>query len=373
MAKISHGSLAPRSPSKREPAPKSDTASATFEDSNPARDLPGFTLGGNNYRSVYVCLLFCWRPSFPPISVYQSAVKDTCSPRIESMRAMQLNLTSIALALILRERRHTSLTKLGQVLRPIFGEVLSQAQRAKSLAEQHLTQRKTVLQLGIISSVGLARLAPLLGRFGAEHLGFELQLVETSLQALETLLFGGQLDAAIVAYNGRRDKRLRYDRLYHERVVTVAAKGHRFEQYDGIRLHDLRDENLLFRANCELGEFLLESCRRRGFEPRIVYRSTREDWVQKMVATGFGVTIMPEFSHSDVATIARPLVDPGLVRQLSLVTVAGRRHEPAVASLLRAFRSHPWEGETPAGATQLLLASRINTARTPDKGGTEFE
>ena len=260
-------------------------------------------------------------------------------------RAVQKLERELGGVLILRERRRTSLTKLGQQLRPIFEEVLSQTQRAKSVAEQHLTRRKTVLQLGIISSVGLTRLAPLLGRFGAEHLGFELQLVETSLQALEAMLFGGQLDAAIVAYTRRPDKRLRYDRLYQERVVAVAPKGHCFERYDGIRLHDLQDENLLFRANCELGEFLLESCRKRGFEPRVVYRSTREDWVQRMVATGFGVTIMPEFSHSDVATIARPLVDPDLVRQLSLVTVAGRRHEPAVASLLRAFRSHSWEGK----------------------------
>jgi len=282
-------------------------------------------------------------------------------------RAVQKLERELGGTLILRERRRTSLTKLGQVLRPILEEVMSQAQRAKSVAEQHLTRRKTALQLGIISSVGLARLAPLLGRFGAAHLGFKLQLVETSLQALEALLFGGQLDAAIVAYRGRPDKRLRYDRLYMERVVTVAPKGHRFEQYDGIRLHDLQDENLLFRANCELGEFLLESCRKRGFEPRVVYRSTREDWVQKMVATGFGVTIMPEFSHSDVATIARPLVDPDLVRELSLVTVAGRRHEPAVASLLRAFRSHTWEGKVQVDTAQLSLPARASAARAADK------
>jgi LysR family hydrogen peroxide-inducible transcriptional activator len=141
-------------------------------------------------------------------------------------RAVQKLERELGGVLILRERRRTSLTKLGQQLRPIFEEVLSQTQRAKSVAEQHLTRRKTVLQLGIISSVGLARLAPLLGRFGAEHLGFELQLVETSLQALEAMLFGGQLDAAIVAYTRRPDKRLRYDRLYQERVVAVAPKGH---------------------------------------------------------------------------------------------------------------------------------------------------
>ena len=63
-----------------------------------------------------------------------------------------------------------------------------------------------------------------------------------------------------------------------------------------------------------------------------------------MVASGFGVTVMPEFSHTDAATIARPLVDPDLVRQLSLVTVAGRRHEPA-AVLIRTIRAHAWHAE----------------------------
>jgi hypothetical protein len=63
-----------------------------------------------------------------------------------------------------------------------------------------------------------------------------------------------------------------------------------------------------------------------------------------MVASGFGVTVMPEFSHTDAATIARPLVDPDLVRQLSLVTVAGRRHE-AAAVLIRTIRAHAWQAE----------------------------
>src|SRR5262249_57695168 len=50
-------------------------------------------------------------------------------------------------------------------------------------------------------------------------------------------------------------------------------------------------------------------------------------------------------SHTDAATIARPLVDPDLVRQLSLVTVAGRRHEPA-AVLIRTIRAHAWQAES---------------------------
>jgi len=118
----------------------------------------------------------------------------------------------------------------------------------------------------------------------------------------------------------------------------VAPRGHRFEQCEVVRLRELAGENLLFRTNCEMGDFLLQSCRESGFEPRIIYRSGREDWVQAMVAFGCGVTVMPEFTRTHPATAARPLADPDLVRRLSLVTVAGRRHEPAVAALIGAMR-----------------------------------
>ena len=118
-----------------------------------------------------------------------------------------------------------------------------------------------------------------------------------------------------------------------------------FEQLDVVRLRDLQDESFLFRTNCDMGDFLLESCRKEGFEPRIVYRSAREDWVQTMVASRFGITVMPEFTRTDVATVARPIVDPDLFRELSLVTVAGRRYGPTAASLQRAIRTHSWHDD----------------------------
>ena len=246
--------------------------------------------------------------------------------------------------LIRRERRLTHLTELGELVRPMLEEVLSHAVQTIAAAKRHSSLNKTVLRLGIMPSIGPVRLAPFLVRFAAECVGVELTLVEASLPRLNDLLLGSNLDAAVVAYVGHSDKRFRYCQLYRERIVIVAPKGHRFEQFETVRLRELQDEKLLFRSNCDMGDFLLESCRKQGFEPRIVYRGAREDWVQTMVASGFGVTVMPEFSHTDAATIARPLVDPDLVRQLSLVTVAGRRYEPA-AALIRTIRAHAWHAE----------------------------
>jgi DNA-binding transcriptional LysR family regulator len=255
-------------------------------------------------------------------------------------RAVQKLEQELGGSLIHRKRRLTCLTELGELVRPMLKEVLSHSLRTKTAAERHLSRKKAVLRLGILSSIGPVRLAPFLARFGAEHLGVELTLVEAPLPCLNDLLLGNRLDAAVVAYVDRPDKRFRYFPLYRERIVSVVPKGHRFEQFEVVRLQDLQDESFLFRTNCEMGDFLLESCRKHGFEPRIVYRSAREDWVQTMVASGFGITVMPEFTRTDLATVARPIVDPDLVRELLLVTVTGLRHEPAAASLFRAVRAH---------------------------------
>src|SRR5262249_53900769 len=154
--------------------------------------------------------------------------------------------------------------------------------------------------------------------FGVKHGDIELSLVEGSASCLQDWLLKGNLDAAVVAYVDRPNKRLRYWRLYSERIVVVMARGHPFQGLKAVPLRELKHENLLFRTNCEMGSFFLESCRKVGFEPHIVYRSAREDWVQTMVAAGCGMTIMPEFTHSDGATLARPLVDPAVIRELSL-------------------------------------------------------
>lgn len=280
-------------------------------------------------------------------------------------RAVQKLEQELGGLLVHRGRRLIRLTELGELVRPLLNEVLSNAARAKVAAARHSNGNRTVLRVGFSSSIGPVQLAPFLGEFIAQHLRVELTLVEGSLPRLNDLLFESAIDAAVVAYVGVPDKRLRYHPLYRERIVVVSPKGHRFEHLDSVRLSDLRDENFLFRTNCDMGDFLLASCRRQGFEPRIVSRSAREDWVQSIVASGFGITVMPEFTHTDnLATVARPIVDPDLVRQLSLATVPGRRHEEAAACFLRAIRAQPWTANKQHSPATCALMS-FNNEFTP--------
>jgi DNA-binding transcriptional LysR family regulator len=280
-------------------------------------------------------------------------------------RAVQKLEHELGGVLIRRERRLTHLTELGRLVRPMLEEVLVHAESTKTAAHRFLKTASKPLRLGIMPSIGPLRLAPFLAAFGTRHPGIELALVEGDAAKLEALLLGESLDIALAAQLGPANPRLRHHRLYRERVVVVFPEGHRFARQETVRLADLRSESFLLRTGCEKRALLLENCRRQGFEPNVICGSEREDWVQMMVAAGCGITLMPENLHLGHGTLARPLVDPTLERDVALVTVAGRPHDPAVQHLVRAIRAHRWEGEVEKPSDDLMLAAGWCVERDP--------
>ena len=248
--------------------------------------------------------------------------------------------------LVRRERRLTHLTELGRLVRPMLKEVLAHAESTKTAADRFQKGEERPVRLGVLPSVGPLRLAPLLAGFGVQHPGIELVVVEGDTAQLEELLLGGSLSLALAARLGPANGRLRHYRLYRENIVVIFPGGHRFERQEAVRLIDLKGENFLLRTNCDKLALVIESCRKQGFQPEIVYRSEREDWIQTMVAAGRGVTVVPENMHLGHGTLARPLIEPTLRRDVSLITVTGRPRDPPIQDLVRTLRAHKWDPVT---------------------------
>jgi LysR family transcriptional regulator, hydrogen peroxide-inducible genes activator len=267
-------------------------------------------------------------------------------------RAVQRLERELGGLLIRREGRLTHLTGLGEIVRPMLAQVILDAENTKTAARRFLNVQNKSLKLGIMPSIGPLRFAPFLARFGAQYPEIAVTLVEGDVGQLQQLLLDGSLEVAVTTRADSVGGRLRPHLLYREPVVVVFPKGHRFERQDAIRLVDLKGEDFVLRSNCDKRALVLETCRERGFELQIVHRSEREDWVQMMVAEGRGVTLMPAYLHLGFATLARPLVEPALDRDVVLLTVAGRPHDRAVHQLVRALRAHRWTDATAAAPPQ---------------------
>ncbi len=130
--------------------------------------------------------------------------------------------------------------------------------------------------------------------------------------------------------------------LFRERFMLAFPAGHRLGQYEQIPVAAIDGEVYLKRVNCEFNDYLTDVCIARGVQTQDSYSSEREDWIQNMVAGGLGICFLPEYSAVIPGLQVRPVTDPEVTREVCLVTVAGRRFSPAMATFVGAVKSYGW-------------------------------
>jgi DNA-binding transcriptional LysR family regulator len=257
-------------------------------------------------------------------------------------RAIQQLEAEVGGLLLRRERTLTHLTDLGRLMRPYLEQILRQAEEAKQQAKGFLKLDKAELNLGVLNSIGPLNFTSFLGSFHHRHPGIRLNITEGTPARLIEMLQQGELEVAIMAQPVAYPERFDAAPLYSERFMVAFPPGHKFATLQGIRLQDMNHERYVRRLSCEYRSYIADRLKERGCEIDVVYQSEREDWVQTMVMAGLGVSSLPEFSPVLPGLMTRPYVDPEIKREVSLVSVAGRRHSPALAAFVKAVKAFDW-------------------------------
>ncbi|MEW9309992.1 LysR family transcriptional regulator [Labrys neptuniae] len=245
--------------------------------------------------------------------------------------------------LFYREGKQIVLTEFGRRMQPCLGQILEQAKAAESIAKDFRLLNQVPIRLGVMSSIGPMRIASLLAEFQRQSPGVEVAVRDGAPEALAAQLEADEIDVAVLnALDGLGDN-YRAEPLYSERYMVVLPPEHPLIARDVIALRDLSEQPYVDRLSCELREIVMGVCSDMGVKLYARFRSERDEWVQAMVMANIGFAFMPEFSVTHPGSIRRPLVDPAVERTISLITVSGRRHSPAVAAFVRTIRSHRWK------------------------------
>lgn len=252
--------------------------------------------------------------------------------------------------LLHRERGNTHLTELGRMMQPYFAEMFGRLEEARRRAKDFVQLAEGTLRVGLMCTIGPHMLIDLFGGFHRRHEGVQLYLKDGSAPMLEGLLLSGELDVAIYAKPGPMPDEVHALPLYAERFMIASAPGHPLAALEAVRLADLEGQSYLSRANCEYRDVIREIRESMGVQIRRPYASERDDWIQCMVMAGLGFTVIPEYAVTMAGLVTRPLAEPAMVREVSLVTVRGRPHSPAVGAFVHACRTHPWARGLPRPA-----------------------
>lgn len=261
-------------------------------------------------------------------------------------RAIQKLEAELGGHLFNREKGHVQLTDFGCLMQIQLDEVFHRSESVKRTAKSFLSLEDASLTLGVMCTIGPLRFASFLNVFREHHPGIQVTVIDGAANRLIDLLMEGKLDMALLAQPTPFDHRLRVDPVYAERFGLAFSTGHSFEMRNTLQLTDVQGETYLERINCEYGNHIDQLCKDRGFVIESAYRSEREDWILAMVAAGMGVCFIAEYSAIQPGVCHRAVVDPEIVREVSLVSVADGSPSPTVVAFAKAVRGYNWQMST---------------------------
>ncbi len=245
-------------------------------------------------------------------------------------------------ALFHREHSRTHLSELGRMMLPYLTSIHEQTRAAKEQAQSLANMEHAELKLGAMCTLGPSVLSDFICSFHRNFEGVSLHIEDANLPTLYDSLTSGDLEVGLVRTTTDLDDRLHAIPLFQEKYVIVLPQDHALTKQEVVRFRDLDNLPYVSRINCEMADEGGKIAEEMGINVSVVFRSERDDWVLGMVRAGLGWGFFPEFCEIPGDVEIRPLVDPEFVRTVSLVTVRGRPHSPAVGAFVRGARAHNW-------------------------------
>ncbi len=121
-----------------------------------------------------------------------------------------------------RERDRTHLTELGRT-------VFDQTKMAKQLSQELAQGRKSILRLGIMSTISPDEIVDLIASLRERHPGLDLKLCDANASELRAKLLAGDLDVVIYALPGEEpDEGIHKIPLFREKRAGVPSQRARW-------------------------------------------------------------------------------------------------------------------------------------------------
>jgi DNA-binding transcriptional LysR family regulator len=260
-------------------------------------------------------------------------------------RAIQQLEAEMGGPLFHRERGNTHVTELGRMLEPHLRQMYEKSQSAQQLANDYKRLKKTPLKLGIMSTIAPDQIIDLIAAIKSRYAGIELQLCDSDANDLRKRLVEGDLELAIYARpGGEPDDRTHVLPLFKEQMLIALHPAHELAHLTAVRVKQMNAENYIHRNNCEFAGYADAILAEQGVTCTPTYWSDRDDWTLAMVAAGLGFAFLPANSARHAGVVALPIIEPEFWREVSLVSVRGRPHSPAVGALVREAMSKKWFG-----------------------------
>jgi LysR family hydrogen peroxide-inducible transcriptional activator len=246
----------------------------------------------------------------------------------------------LGVQLIERQPKNVTLTEAGEQIVARARRMLEASEEVVTLARSHRDPLAGRLRLALLPTIGPYLLPRVSQPIRKSLPRLELRLYEYQTAQMLEKLEAGEIDLGILALpvdvEGFETRE-----LYTEPFTVAVPDQHRLAKKDSVRLDDLNGETLLLLedGHC-LRDQALEVCSRVDLHEKQDFRATSLETLRQMVATGAGVTLLPELASRGAygnarGVVIRPFTRPAPVRHVGGVWRKTSARRPAIDALCK--------------------------------------
>ncbi|MGH8295181.1 MAG: LysR substrate-binding domain-containing protein [Steroidobacteraceae bacterium] len=246
----------------------------------------------------------------------------------------------LGVQLIERQPNNVSLTDAGEEVAARARRMIEASEEIVTLARAHRDPLAGRFRLALLPTIGpylLPRVSQAMRRALPR---LQLHLYEYQTAPMLQKLKAGELELGILALPVDLEG-LEARPLFAEPFTVALPARHRLAGHESVRAADLEGERLLLleEGHC-LRDQALEVCSRAGVGESQDFRATSLETLRQMVATGAGITLLPELATQGAYGDARgvvvvPFAKPAPVRHIGAVWRKTTARRPAIDAVCK--------------------------------------
>ncbi len=193
-----------------------------------------------------------------------------------------------------RTNRRVHLTEAGARFLPYARRIESEFNQ--SIAAVQDIEPIKILRVGVLSTISARLVSKAIGVMQRKDPRIRIEMMDGSERELTSKLAQERIDFALTLV-GRGSERFHEVALFEEGYAVALPKGHPFADQGAVNAEDLSDSVMIVRRQCEALSETSRFFTERGVRPFFAYRSSQDERVMAMIASGLGITIVPQ-SHA---------------------------------------------------------------------------
>lgn len=251
----------------------------------------------------------------------------------------------LGVSLFDRLGRGLKLSPYGERLLPQAEEILAKVEGAKRGVEALKCEDAGQLKVGIIPTLLPYAMVEPLAAFQKKFPLINLVMLEDTTEVLIDLLRRAELDVALLALPIKHDE-IVCSELFREPLLAAVPPGHKLAKAEKIQLATLGLERmLLLREGHCLRDDVLTACKKSKAQFQHFFESDHLESILRMVAAGFGVSLVPEkaaLGRSDAIFLP---FEPKAVRRVGYAFASAHTALPARGTFTKFLKSWNWNSE----------------------------